>query len=53
MPVFLSTTDADFEAGFAQLLGAKREESVDVDDTVAGIIADVRARGDAVFGCGN
>jgi histidinol dehydrogenase len=47
MPVFLSTTDADFEAGFAQLLGAKREESVDVDDTVAGIIADVRARGDA------
>lgn len=47
MPVFLSTTDHDFEVRFAALLGAKREESVDVDDVVAGIIADVRARGDA------
>ncbi|RUS60693.1 histidinol dehydrogenase [Pseudorhodobacter sp. E13] len=47
MPVFLSTSEADFEARFAALLGAKREESVDVDDIVAGIIADVRARGDA------
>ena len=46
MPVFLSTTDADFEARFGALLGAKREDSMDVDDIVAGIIADVRARGD-------
>jgi histidinol dehydrogenase len=47
MPVFLNATDPDFETAFATLLGAKREESVDVDDVVAGIIADVRARGDA------
>lgn len=47
MPVFLNTADADFEPRFAALLGAKREESPDVDDVVAAIIADVRARGDA------
>ncbi len=47
MPMFLSTADADFEAGFAQLLGQKREEAEDVDQAVAAIIADVRARGDA------
>lgn len=47
MPQFLSTTDADFEARFLALLGAKREDSPDVDAIVAGIIADVRARGDA------
>jgi histidinol dehydrogenase len=47
MPVFLNATDPDFETQFTALLGAKREESVDVDDVVAGIIADVRARGDA------
>jgi histidinol dehydrogenase len=47
MPVFLSHDDAGFEAAFAALMGAKREDSVDVDDTVAAIIADVRARGDA------
>lgn len=47
MPVFLNATDPDFETAFAALLGAKREDSVDVDDVVAGIIADVRARGDA------
>ncbi|OWU84108.1 histidinol dehydrogenase [Oceanicola sp. 22II-s10i] len=46
MPQFLSTADADFETRFAALLGAKREDSPDVDDVVAGIIADVRARGD-------
>ncbi|MCF6443973.1 histidinol dehydrogenase [Nereida sp. MMG025] len=46
MPVFISSTDADFEAQFAALLTAKREDSVDVDDIVAEIIADVRARGD-------
>ncbi len=47
MPMFLSTADADFEAGFVQLLGQKREEAEDVDQAVAAIIADVRARGDA------
>ena len=47
MPVFLNATAPDFEASFAALLTAKREEAVDVDDTVAAIIADVRARGDA------
>ncbi|MCC1495015.1 histidinol dehydrogenase [Cognatishimia sp. F0-27] len=49
MPVFLDTQDAGFEAAFTTLLGAKREDSVDVDDTVAAIIADVRARGDAAL----
>ncbi|MBR9844380.1 MAG: histidinol dehydrogenase [Rhodobacteraceae bacterium] len=46
MPVFLDATAADFESDFAQLLGAKREDSPDVDAIVADIIADVRARGD-------
>ena len=46
MPVFLNTVDAGFEAAFAALLGQKREEAEDVDQTVAAIIADVRARGD-------
>ena len=47
MPVFLSTADASFDADFATLLGLKREDAPDVDAVVAGIIADVRARGDA------
>lgn len=47
MPQFLTTQDADFEAAFQHLLGAKREDSPDVDAVVADIIADVRARGDA------
>ncbi len=47
MPQFLSTTDPDFEVRFTALLGAKREDSPDVDDIVADIIADVRTRGDA------
>ncbi|WP_164659650.1 histidinol dehydrogenase [Tropicibacter sp. Alg240-R139] len=47
MPQFLNTTQPDFEQAFADLLGAKREDSPDVDDVVAGIIADVRAHGDA------
>lgn len=47
MPVFLNTSDPDFEQAFQFLLSAKREDSPDVDDTVAQIIADVRARGDA------
>ncbi|WIY27358.1 histidinol dehydrogenase [Parasedimentitalea psychrophila] len=47
MPQFLDTSADDFEMGFAALLGAKREDSPDVDAIVADIIADVRARGDA------
>ncbi|SHH34485.1 histidinol dehydrogenase [Cognatishimia maritima] len=47
MPQFLNTQDADFETQFTALLGAKREDSPDVDAVVAEIIADVRARGDA------
>ena len=47
MPQFLATTDPDFEARFTALLGAKREDSPDVDHIVAEIIADVRTRGDA------
>ena len=47
MPVFLNTTEPGFETAFTALLNAKREDSPDVDAVVAGIIADVRARGDA------
>ena len=47
MPMFLSVTDADFDARFQALLSMKREEAEDVDQAVAAIIADVRARGDA------
>ncbi|NKW72021.1 histidinol dehydrogenase [Rhodobacteraceae bacterium R_SAG10] len=47
MPRFLSTTDADFEAGFAALLAQSREDESDVDAAAATIIADVRTRGDA------
>ncbi|SLN35349.1 histidinol dehydrogenase [Roseisalinus antarcticus] len=49
MVEFLSTSRDDFEARFTALLSAKREESPDVDTAVAGIIADVRARGDAAL----
>lgn len=49
MPAYLATSDPGFEARFTALLGQKREASVDVDDTVAGIIADVRTRGDAAL----
>ncbi|WIV50297.1 histidinol dehydrogenase [Marivivens sp. LCG002] len=47
MPHFLDTKDAGFEEAFTALLGMKREDSPDVDAVVAGIIADVRTRGDA------
>jgi hypothetical protein len=47
MPLFLSSQDPDFEPRFQALLGLKREEAEDVDQAVAAIIADVRARGDA------
>lgn len=47
MPQFLNSRSPEFEASFVALLGAKREDSPDVDAAVADIIADVRARGDA------
>ena len=47
MPQILNINQADFEAQFQALLSAKREDSPDVDATVADIISDVRARGDA------
>ncbi len=47
MPQFLTTTDPDFDAAFAALLTMKREDAPDIDAAVAGIIADVRERGDA------
>ncbi|KJZ20591.1 histidinol dehydrogenase [Loktanella sp. S4079] len=49
MPQFLNTSDADFEDRFVALLGAKREDSPDVDHIVAQIIADVRERGDTAL----
>lgn len=49
MPVFLDTMDAAFETGFTALLSAKREDSPDVDAVVAGIIADIRTRGDTAL----
>ncbi|MDO5642567.1 MAG: histidinol dehydrogenase [Paracoccus sp. (in: a-proteobacteria)] len=49
MPVTLTTQDPDFEARFNAVLSAKREDSADVGDVVAGIIADVRARGDGAL----
>jgi histidinol dehydrogenase len=47
MPQFLSTDAPDFESRFAALLSMKREDSPEVGEIVSGIIADVRARGDA------
>ncbi|KJS37566.1 MAG: histidinol dehydrogenase [Rhodospirillaceae bacterium BRH_c57] len=47
MPVDLHTADAGFEAAFAALLDAKRESDPDVNAVVTGILADVKARGDA------
>ena len=49
MAMFLDAGASDFEAKFAALLAAKREAAADVDDAVAAIIADVRARGDAAL----
>jgi histidinol dehydrogenase len=47
MPLFLDTSEPDFEARFRTFLGTKRETDADVDTAVAAIIADVAARGDA------
>lgn len=49
MPIRLDSNDADFERRFLALLAGKRESSQDVNDTVAGIIADIRTRGDVAL----
>jgi len=46
MPLRLDSRQADFETAFVTLLESKREASVEVGDTVASIIADIRRRGD-------
>ncbi|HKU64620.1 MAG TPA: histidinol dehydrogenase [Rhizomicrobium sp.] len=45
----LNDSDGKFKAQFQELLLAKREEEEDVAGIVRGIIADVRARGDAAL----
>ncbi len=47
MPLRLDARDADFAPRFLALLNSKREASAEVGSTVAAIIADVVARGDA------
>jgi len=49
MAMFLDAKASGFEDKFRALLAAKRESAADVDDAVAAIIADVRARGDAAL----
>jgi histidinol dehydrogenase len=49
MVQMLDTREEGFAARFEDLLGMKRESSADVNDAVAKIIADVRARGDAAL----
>lgn len=46
MTRLLDSGSTDFETRFQQLLGDKREQSADVNDAVAAILSDVRARGD-------
>ena len=42
----LNFASADFLDAFERLLGSKREADRDVHDSLAGIIADIRGRGD-------
>src|SRR5688572_3560782 len=46
MPLRLDSRSADFAARFAAFLATKRETAEDVEQTVRGIIADVRKNGD-------
>jgi len=46
---FLDTAAADFEARFATLVDYDEAIDPQIDSTVAGILADVRARGDAAL----
>ncbi len=49
MPVRLTTSDANFESQFEQLLAAKREVSTDIGEAVAAIIDKVRVDGDTAL----
>lgn len=49
MPIRLTMNQPDFEQRFTDLLAQKREVSVEVDDAVRAIIADVIVRGDAAL----
>jgi len=49
MPLRLDSQSADFPERFRAFLGVKREAAQDVEETVRGIIAEVRARGDAAL----
>ncbi|MFC3675301.1 histidinol dehydrogenase [Ferrovibrio xuzhouensis] len=49
MPVELNATAPDFARRFEAMVRAKRDAEADVSAVVAGIIADVRKRGDAVL----
>jgi histidinol dehydrogenase len=49
LPHKLTAGMPDFDAAFEALVDSKRETDSDVSDTVAGIIADVIARGDAAL----
>jgi histidinol dehydrogenase len=49
MAARLNQNQQDFEARFDALLASKREADVDVGEAVAGIISDVRRRGDAAL----
>lgn len=48
-PRVLDTSDPGFEAAFAALLDGARADAPDVGGVVAGIVADVRARGDGAL----
>lgn len=47
MPLRLSASESGFEQAFADYVSQGRETAADVTGVVSGIIADVRARGDA------
>ena len=49
MPTTLNTRDAGFAEAFTVFLTKGREEKSDVDGIVTGILADVKARGDAAL----
>ena len=49
MPIELDSTKQDFAAAFDAFLDSAREAEADVDATVATILNDVKARGDAAL----
>ncbi len=49
MPVSLNTADATFARQFGEFIAQRRDDEANVAQTVAQIIADVRARGDAAL----